>query len=61
MWTKHTNVELKVPFNELQCKRLNLVVFDYDRLSKDDRMGQVRFGESGFLYEISENIFKMLT
>lgn len=30
-----------VPFNELQSKTLFLVVFDYDRLSKDDKMGQL--------------------
>ncbi|GMS90080.1 hypothetical protein PENTCL1PPCAC_12255 [Pristionchus entomophagus] len=30
-----------IPFPELQCKRLSLVVYDYDRLSKDDRMGQI--------------------
>lgn len=30
-----------IPFNELQSKTLMLVVFDYDRLSKDDKMGQI--------------------
>uniref|UniRef100_A0A1I7WYY6 C2 domain-containing protein n=1 Tax=Heterorhabditis bacteriophora TaxID=37862 RepID=A0A1I7WYY6_HETBA len=30
-----------IPFNELQSKTLLLVVFDYDRLSKDDKMGQL--------------------
>ncbi|PAV88345.1 hypothetical protein WR25_07586 isoform B [Diploscapter pachys] len=30
-----------IPFNELQSKSLLMVVFDYDRLSKDDKMGQI--------------------
>ncbi|CAD6187928.1 unnamed protein product [Caenorhabditis auriculariae] len=30
-----------IPFNELQSKTLMLVVYDYDRLSKDDKMGQI--------------------
>lgn len=31
----------KIAFNELQRKTLQLVVFDFDRLSKDDRIGQL--------------------
>ncbi|CAI4232339.1 unnamed protein product [Auanema sp. JU1783] len=30
-----------IPFNELQSKTLQFVVYDYDRLSKDDKMGQL--------------------
>ncbi|KHJ95082.1 C2 domain protein [Oesophagostomum dentatum] len=30
-----------LPFNELQSKTLLLTVYDYDRLSKDDKMGQL--------------------
>jgi synaptotagmin-1 len=30
-----------IPFNELQSKTLQLIAYDYDRLSKDDRMGQI--------------------
>ncbi|CAJ0942403.1 unnamed protein product, partial [Mesorhabditis belari] len=30
-----------IPFNELQSKTLQLVMYDYDRLSKDDRIGQI--------------------
>ncbi|ETN85837.1 C2 domain protein, partial [Necator americanus] len=30
-----------LPFNELQSKTLMLTVYDYDRLSKDDKMGQL--------------------
>ncbi|KJH49604.1 C2 domain protein [Dictyocaulus viviparus] len=30
-----------LPFNELQSKTLSLTVYDYDRLSKDDKMGQL--------------------
>jgi Ca2+-dependent lipid-binding protein len=30
-----------VSFNELQRKTLQIVVFDFDRLSKDDRLGQI--------------------
>lgn len=31
----------QLPFNELQSKTLMLTVYDYDRLSKDDKMGQL--------------------
>uniref|UniRef100_A0A1I7UJS5 C2 domain-containing protein n=1 Tax=Caenorhabditis tropicalis TaxID=1561998 RepID=A0A1I7UJS5_9PELO len=31
----------KIPFNELHSKTLMLVIYDYDRLSKDDKMGQL--------------------
>ncbi|KAK0416627.1 hypothetical protein QR680_012596 [Steinernema hermaphroditum] len=31
-----------IPYNELQCKTLQLTVFDFDRLSKDDRIGQLQ-------------------
>ena len=30
-----------MPFNELQCKTLQLIVYDFDRLGKDDRIGQI--------------------
>jgi len=30
-----------IPFNELHSKTLQMAVFDFDRLSKDDRIGQV--------------------
>ncbi|KAI6201355.1 Synaptotagmin-1 [Aphelenchoides besseyi] len=30
-----------VPYNELQRKVLQIVVYDFDRLSKDDRIGQI--------------------
>ncbi|KAH7731919.1 CRE-SNT-2 protein [Aphelenchoides avenae] len=30
-----------IPFNELQSKTLQIVAYDFDRLSKDDRMGQI--------------------
>ncbi|PIO76634.1 C2 domain protein [Teladorsagia circumcincta] len=30
-----------LPFNELQSKTLMLTVYDYDRLSKDDKMGEL--------------------
>lgn len=30
-----------VSFNELQRKTLQIVVYDFDRLSKDDRIGQI--------------------
>ncbi|KHN80053.1 Synaptotagmin-1 [Toxocara canis] len=30
-----------IAFNELQCKTLQFIVFDFDRLSKDDRIGQL--------------------
>lgn len=32
---------MQIPFNELQSKTLGLTVYDYDRLSKDDKMGQL--------------------
>ncbi|TKR77502.1 hypothetical protein L596_018463 [Steinernema carpocapsae] len=31
-----------IPYNELQCKTLQLTVFDFDRLSKDDQIGQLQ-------------------
>ncbi|KAK6043387.1 hypothetical protein COOONC_19108 [Cooperia oncophora] len=31
----------RLPFNELQSKTLMLTVYDYDRLSKDDKMGEL--------------------
>uniref|UniRef100_A0A7E4ULM9 Synaptotagmin-6 n=1 Tax=Panagrellus redivivus TaxID=6233 RepID=A0A7E4ULM9_PANRE len=33
--------QFSIPFNELQRKTLQFVVFDFDRLSKDDRIGQL--------------------
>jgi synaptotagmin-1 len=33
--------QFNIAFNELQRKTLQLVVFDFDRLSKDDRIGQL--------------------
>ncbi|CAB3402231.1 unnamed protein product [Caenorhabditis bovis] len=33
--------QFSIPFNELHSKTLMLVVYDYDRLSKDDKMGQL--------------------
>uniref|UniRef100_A0A914WPV8 C2 domain-containing protein n=1 Tax=Plectus sambesii TaxID=2011161 RepID=A0A914WPV8_9BILA len=30
-----------IPFNELHSKTLMLIVYDFDRLSKDDRIGQL--------------------
>ncbi|KAE9556409.1 hypothetical protein FO519_000294 [Halicephalobus sp. NKZ332] len=33
--------QFNIPFNELQRKTLQFVVFDFDRLSKDDRIGQI--------------------
>ncbi|KAM3723539.1 Synaptotagmin [Dirofilaria immitis] len=30
-----------IAFTELQCKTLQLIVYDYDRLRKDDRIGQL--------------------
>lgn len=37
----HETFLFNIPFNELQSKTLSLTVFDYDRLSKDDKMGQL--------------------
>lgn len=28
-------------FSELQCKTLQFIVYDFDRLGKDDRIGQL--------------------
>ncbi|CAI5443966.1 unnamed protein product [Caenorhabditis angaria] len=39
--TYNETFQFKIPFNELQSKTLMLVVYDYDRLSKDDKMGQL--------------------
>lgn len=35
------NVTLQIAFAELQRKTLQLVVYDFDRLKKDDRIGQL--------------------
>ncbi|PIC12014.1 hypothetical protein B9Z55_028708 [Caenorhabditis nigoni] len=37
----HDFEQSKIPFNELHSKTLMLVIYDYDRLSKDDKMGQL--------------------
>lgn len=31
----------QIAFRELQCKTLQLIVYDFDRLRKDDRIGQL--------------------
>lgn len=58
--TYNETFQFSIPFNELISKTLMLVVYDYDRLSKDDKMGQLSVPLESIDFGITTDIERSL-
>uniref|UniRef100_A0A8R1DKY5 C2 domain-containing protein n=1 Tax=Caenorhabditis japonica TaxID=281687 RepID=A0A8R1DKY5_CAEJA len=58
--TYNETFQFSISFNELHSKMLMLVVYDYDRLSKDDKMGQLSVPLDSIDFGITTDIVRPL-